>query len=105
MHMSMDWIRSFNDGKQSGIELFLHCQPGAKKTEIQGIYAQRLKLRLAAPPIEGRANEALIAWLAKAMNITKSQISLVSGDTGRQKRVRISGLDLAQGLKLLDVSA
>ena len=85
--MTASWIRE----SSAGIEIFLHCQPGAKKTEVQGIHGDRLKVRLAAPPIDGKANEALIAWLSKSLGIPKSHIQLTHGETGRQKRVLIQG--------------
>ena len=98
--MTVSWAREVAIGKESGVELFLHCQPGAKKTEVKGVHGDRLKIRLAAPPVEGRANDALIAWLSKALGVPTAQIELISGDTGRQKRVRIVGLDLPQILSL-----
>ena len=98
--MTASWARSVTVGKDVGIELFLHCQPGAKKTEVQGIYGDRLKIRLAAPALEGRANEALITWISKTLKVPSSKIELLSGDTGRQKRVRILGLGLDQALRL-----
>ena len=98
--MTVSWAREVAIGKESGVELFLHCQPGAKKTEVKGVHGDRLKIRLAAPPVEGRANDALIAWLSKALVVPTARIELMSGDTGRQKRVRIVGLDLLTILKL-----
>ena len=97
--MTVSWAREVV-GKESGVELFLHCQPGAKKTEVKGVHGDRLKIRLAAPPLEGRANEALIAWLSKTLGIPTHQIELISGDTGRQKRVRILGLHLLDVMAL-----
>lgn len=92
--MTVSWARELVIGKENAVEIFLHCQPGAKKTEVQGTYGDRLKIRLAAPPIEGRANEALISWLSKTLGISSSKIELLSGDTGRQKRLRILGVNL-----------
>lgn len=98
--MTVSWVREVAMGKESGVELFLHCQPGAKKTEVKGVHGDRLKIRLAAPPVEGRANEVLIAWLSKALGVPSARIELMSGDTGRQKRVRISGIQIEQVLAL-----
>jgi uncharacterized protein (TIGR00251 family) len=97
MTLNNNWIRAAGEG----IEIFLHCQPGAKKTEVQGIHGDRLKIRLAAPPVEGKANEALIAWLAKELGIPKLNIQLINGDTGRQKRLLISGVTLEKIQSLL----
>ncbi len=74
----------------------LHCQPGAKKTEVQGEHDGRLKLRLAAPPVEGKANEALIQWLSKTLEIRRTNIELLAGDLSRLKRVRVQGLTAEQ---------
>ena len=98
--MAVSWAREVAIGKDSGVELFLHCQPGAKKTEVKGVHGDRLKIRLAAPPVEGRANDALIAWLSKVLGVPSARIELMSGDTGRQKRVRIHGVELAEILNL-----
>lgn len=77
----------------NGITLRLHIQPGAKKTEVVGLHGDALKIRLAAPPVDGKANACLIAFLAEQLGVAKAAISLVSGDTSRAKRVSISGID------------
>lgn len=79
----------------------LYCQPGAKNTEVQGEHNGRLKIRLAAPPIEGKANEALIQWLSKTLEIKRSQIELLAGDLSRLKRVKIAGITAEQLLQLI----
>jgi uncharacterized protein (TIGR00251 family) len=75
--------------------LRLHVQPGARigkqGAEIQGLHGDALKVRVAAAPIEGRANEELIRFLADKMQVPTRQIRLLSGDTSRQKRFAISG--------------
>ncbi|MDF2529182.1 MAG: hypothetical protein K0Q57_62 [Gammaproteobacteria bacterium] len=67
----------------------LHIQPNAKKTEWAGIYNDRLKLRLQAPPVDGKANEALAKFLAESFKVKKSQIHLISGELGRDKLIKI----------------
>jgi len=89
----MDWLNRAADGS---LVLSLHIQPGAKKTEIAGLHGEALKIRLAAPPVDGQANAALIAFLAKACGVSKSAVELVSGDTCRAKRVRVTGADAAR---------
>jgi uncharacterized protein len=69
--------------------LTLHIQPGAKKTEICGEHGDALKIRLAAPPVDGKANTALLAFLAKHLGLPKAAVRLKSGDTNRHKRVEI----------------
>jgi len=69
--------------------LFCHLQPAAKTNGFAGLHGKRLKIRLTAPPQEGRANAALIDFLAKAFAVSKADIALESGAQSRQKRVRI----------------
>ena len=86
------WLKE-DDAKTNTYVLALYCQPGAKKTEIQGEHDGRLKIRLAAPPMEGKANDALILWLSKNLGINRSAIELLAGDLSRMKRVKISGVE------------
>jgi len=73
--------------------LALHVQPGASRTEIAGTHGAagdaRLKLRLAAPPVDGKANAELLRFLAQAFGVPLRQVVLVRGATSRQKSVRI----------------
>ena len=71
------------------VELRLHVQPGAKRTGFAGRHGDALKFRLAAPPVDGRANEALLAFLAEAFGVPQRQVAIVRGETSRQKTVRI----------------
>lgn len=71
--------------------LTLRVQPGAKRTEVAGSLGDALKIRLAAPPVDGKANEALIAFLAEAFGVPVRNVTLVSGHTSRSKRVRVDG--------------
>lgn len=88
----MAWWSQAADGS---VVLALHIQPGAKKTELAGLHGEALKIRLAAPPVDGKANAALLAFLAKACGVSKSAVELVSGETSRSKRVRVRGADTA----------
>lgn len=74
-----------------GNDLILDChlQPKASKDEFAGLHGERLKIRLTAPPVEGKANAHLLAFLGLAFGVAKSQIQLISGELNRQKRVRI----------------
>ena len=73
------------------IVLELHVQPGAKRTEAAGVHGDRVKIRLAAPPVDGAANDELVRFLADAFGVPKRHVTIVSGATSRQKRVRIEG--------------
>ncbi len=82
------WLRVDGDN----VILNLHIQPGAKKTEVVGLHGDALKIRLAAPPVDGKANEALLAFVAAKVGAGKTAVGLVSGQTSRAKRVRIDGV-------------
>jgi uncharacterized protein (TIGR00251 family) len=82
----VSWIVATKDG----VVLTLHIQPGAKKTGIVGLHGEALKIRLAAPPVDGKANAALLAFLAERLNVPKARLELVSGETSRAKRVKVS---------------
>jgi len=70
--------------------LAIHAQPGAKRTEIAGLHGNALKVRLAAPPVEGRANDALVAFIACALGVPKASVSVVRGGAARRKSVLVS---------------
>ena len=75
-----------------GPDLILHLriQPRAAKDEIAGPHGDSLKVRLTAPPVDGRANEHLRGFLGRLCGVAKSQVTVLSGETGREKRVRIA---------------
>jgi uncharacterized protein len=80
-------------------------QPGAKKTALSGIYgdgrAAQLKIAVHAPPLEGRANDALIAFLAETFGLPKSSVELLSGELSRSKVFLLRGMTLAQATAIL----
>lgn len=71
--------------------LELHVQPGASRTEFAGRHGERLKVRLAARALDGKANEALVAFLAEHYKVPKRNVRIASGLKSRQKRVIIDG--------------
>jgi uncharacterized protein (TIGR00251 family) len=83
-----------------GVTLAVRAQPGAKKTAITGVYgegaAAQLKIAVQAPPVEGRANEALIAFLADRFSIPRNRVELISGDASRSKVFLLAGASMAQ---------
>ncbi len=79
------WCRA----EGNALVLALHVQPGAKRTEVAGMHGDALRVRLAAPPVEGRANEALLRFLSEAFGVPLRQVTLLQGQTSRRKRVRI----------------
>ena len=76
--------------KEGGWHLLVRVQPGAKKSEFAGVLDGRLRIRLAAPAVENKANKALAAFVAKMLGIRASQITLVSGECSRQKRLLVT---------------
>jgi uncharacterized protein (TIGR00251 family) len=70
----------------------LHVQPGAKRSEFAGRHGERIKLRLAAPPVDGKANAALIDFLAAYFGVPRRDVTIVSGLKSRSKRVAIEGV-------------
>lgn len=68
-------------------------QPGAKRTEAVGEHGGRLKLKIAAPPVDNKANAHLLAWLAAQLRVPKSSVRLVRGETSRQKTVAVPGVE------------
>lgn len=80
------WLRADGDG----VVLSLHIQPGAKRTEVVGPHGDALKIRLAAPPVDGKANAALLAFVAAKLGAGRTAVELVSGQTSRAKRVRVA---------------
>jgi uncharacterized protein (TIGR00251 family) len=71
--------------------LELHVQPGAARTEVTGLYGGRLKLRLAARAIDGKANAALIEFLAERLGAARRDVTIETGRTGRAKRISVRG--------------
>ncbi|NOT81354.1 MAG: YggU family protein [Gallionella sp.] len=81
-----EWYRLQN----GVITLTLHVQPGAKRSEIVGLHGDALKIKLAAPPVEGRANEALLKFIAELFDVPIRNVELRQGDQSRRKVVSIS---------------
>jgi len=88
-----------------GVTLAVRAQPGAKKTAIVGVYgegdAAQLKIAVQAPPVEGRANEALIAFVAELLGVSKKSVELVGGELSRSKVFVIRGATLEKAQLLL----
>ena len=74
----------------------VYCQPGAKQTQCVGLHDGKPKIQLKAPPVDGAANKALIAFLAERCGVPKSAVTIELGASGRTKRVEVAGLSDAQ---------
>ena len=82
----MSWFRK----TAGGWLIAVHAQPGAKKSAVAGLHGAALKIRIAAPPVEGKANEALTAFVAKALGVPRRAVSIVKGDSSREKLLLVA---------------
>lgn len=76
---------------EDGIVLNVHVQPRASKNQVCGLQGEALKIRLTSPPVDGAANKLCREFLADRFGVAKSCVEIISGETSRHKRVRISG--------------
>ena len=96
----MGWLQETKDG----VTLTVKAVPRAAKSEIAGVDDDWLRVRVKAPPVDGKANEALVKFFAGFFGVPKGAVALVSGDTARLKRVRITGLFAAQAKEALSAA-
>ena len=85
-----DWFRVAGN---NCIVLTLHIQPGAKKTGIAGLHGDALKIRLSAPPVDGKANVALVKFIAEKLGLPNAAVNLKSGHNSRRKVLEVSGAE------------
>ena len=78
---------------EGGVELLVLVQPRASRSRVLGEHGGYLKIQLAAPPVDGAANAALLELLAGLLGVPRRQVTLVSGESSRRKRVRAAGVD------------
>lgn len=76
----------------AGCQLNLYVQPGAKKSEVVGLHDDRLKIKIKAPPEDGKANDELIRFLADILNVQKNEVEILRGHKSRQKDVLVRGI-------------
>jgi len=95
--VSASWARD----ERGGVVLELVVVPRASRTRAVGEHDGRLKLQLAAPPVDGAANEALLAFLSDALAVRRTALSLLRGEAGRRKTVRVEGVDAARAVAAL----
>ena len=79
---------------EDGADLVLSCyiQPGSSRDAIAGIHGGRLKVQINSPPVDGKANERLVKFMAKTLGVSKSQVEILKGLSSRQKTLRIKNL-------------
>ena len=84
-----------------GVSIAVWAKPRASRTKIAGVQGEALAIALAAPPVDGAANEELIAFLAKELGVAQSAVSVASGQTGRNKRVVVLGVTMESAMERL----
>jgi uncharacterized protein (TIGR00251 family) len=82
---TMSWITD----SSAGCIITVHAAPRAARNQIQGTHGDALKIRLKAPPVDGKANRALLSFLAQCLGLPPRQLELLTGDTGRHKRILV----------------
>ncbi len=97
-------MRTLFDETDDGPVLRVHVQPGAGGTKVTGTFGSALKVRVAAPPVDGRANEATRALLADALGLASGDVELTGGDSSRAKRFRLRGVDAEDAERRLRVA-
>lgn len=90
----MSWFQQRPDG----CLLILHVQPGARRTEVAGLHGDALKIRLAAPPVDGKANAALCQYVARRLDVAAGAVELVAGASSRHKRLLVRGVQSPESL-------
>jgi uncharacterized protein (TIGR00251 family) len=87
-----------------GVLFYVHVRPRASREAIEGEYAEALKIRLTAPPVDDRANEALTRLLAERLNVPLAAVRILAGEKSRRKRVVVAGVQREQVLALLSAA-
>jgi hypothetical protein len=86
-----------------GAQFALRVQPRASRNAIAGVMGDAIKLAITAPPVDGKANQAVVEYLAELFDVAKSNIAIVSGETGRNKLIAVRGRSAEQVRKALGV--
>lgn len=87
--------------KEEFLYLKIYVQPGASKSSVSGEHDGYLKIRISSPPVEGKANEALVEFLSNALSVRKSRIEILEGKTSRKKLLRINGATMKDVERLI----
>jgi hypothetical protein len=86
---------------RDGLSLSVWVTPGARRSELAGVADGRLRVRLAAPPFEGRANDALVRYVAGLLAVRRDQVSVVAGGRSRRKLLRLTGVTVSEARRRL----
>ena len=94
-------IAETSEGAAFGVRV----SPGARRSAVEGVHGGALKVKLTAPPVDGKANEALVELLSGTLGVARSAVVISSGASGRSKRVRVRGLTATEAARRLDAAA
>lgn len=92
------WLKELADG----VELSVVVQPRASRSRVVGEHGGLLKLQLAAPPVDGEANECLVDLVSELLDVPRQRVELIAGQGSRRKRVRVRGVTAAAALAVLN---
>ena len=95
----MTYLREQAD--HTSVSLFVHVQPKASRTRLAGLHGEALKLCITSPPVDGKANAAVIQFFAKLFKIPKAAVTLASGEANRDKRIILAGISMARAETVL----
>ena len=84
--------------------LVVHVVPRARTTAVSGRHGDALKIRLAAPPVNGAANDELVRFLAEQLGVPRNAVTIAAGHTSRRKTVKITGIETAAALRALEIT-
>src|SRR5262245_37532525 len=87
--------------KRDGVVLAIYVQPKTSRTECAGMFGRAIKLRVAAHPVDGKANEEVVGFLANQLSVSRADVRIQSGMTARYKRVFVKGLTAKEACERL----
>ena len=94
----MSFLKERADG---ALSIAFYVQPKASRNRIAGLHGEALKLSITAPPVDGKANEAVIGFVAKLFKVPKAAVNIESGEASRSKVLRLSGVSAAEAERIL----
>jgi uncharacterized protein (TIGR00251 family) len=92
-----EWLKA----RGGNILISVRVQPGASKDVVTGIKEDFLNIKLCSPPVDGRANDSLISFVAKRLDVSRSSIQIIHGIKSRKKLLEVSGVSMAQAERAL----
>jgi uncharacterized protein (TIGR00251 family) len=102
MRLTRDTDVSFRE-QDGAVTFVVRVVPRASRNQVAGVEGDALKVRLTAPPVEGKANEALVRFLAESLGVRRGDVTIVAGEHVRHKTIRVAGLTAAQTRERLGI--